>query len=1472
MTRKRRRAALLCILSALLGASASGQLGAPLAAKPSGALLSLASLFDPSTGVTRDTNGDGLSDSVAARIIVASEPCVEDVQAAATIAARLGFETTALSLPVVLTDSSLTKPEDVALPILVGRGNAFIRKLAERGDIDLNALGPGQGLVSLVRSPMGGPDGVAVVGADDKGTLNAAMELGARLPRLWAMAGIDIAGIETQAAGYLRRIGFAGLKPAVVSVVVDADRRGVAVATLVLPIGQNQAARILRAFEDLDLAHRRGQEARTLNFANVAATRVELLAAGKSAGRVDVRRSGFNTRTLTPPLDPEEEEEFAKRMQAAQAEAEAAAAKVTADKKTGETAEKPAGAEASRAKQPESAQSSATPPPRPQAAGGAPARGESAPEAGSSPAPAAKAFDLSNAYSIDGWFGDSYMDLIPDRTETSIIVGRNGRDALGAADIAARLGLESTGITFPLAKPDEKVREAAREGNSILVGRDNRLIGELDKIGKTRLSDLQPGEGMVHVVPRAFGQMTATVVAGADQAGSDAASAYLARRVPYLWDTARGAASLDDLVNEATDFLQARGGAGQASMMLGELRSVLDDLKDKTVESVEAKLFLSHLDPGLDAFVESRIEAALKHAKVKVSSQRTTDPVPSFEEKIDIPWEVDEFWTRFRTEVLPKTGAGAKVEIELRVSEPPDLRRDLASQIRAELVEAGAASPRVRVLSAYKQGFHWLTEEVIPPLRGRGVRSVRMKVAEHKPDLGRRYRFYQVPTRWVHELYPIDEIMQRELGLPLNAFSIELADAPEDIYEFEAFDGSGRSVHRASFSPRIVEREYLDKFPGWSRVEVTTGWLTASVDGKKVSDGRIQTDPERFWDYYQSKVLSRIHDSVMKLTGGRPTPDKQPFHRDLDVEIWMSEPDYRLGLDEEQVSSLEALHEDIYFVTLDFYTALGRTAVRQRLASPGKILPIIHPARPGKPGQARILYAANASARPKLELTYMEKDAKPVKVTREVARIDATAPIPLRAIVRKDSVREITLQVEARDDREAGRAIDALDALVELRRAGVYKTTFSWEKVESIAFDIVLKDGGARRIVTATDTRHQSNVHRRPARPAHPLVTWDHIIGPDESEKLVAALAAYPEVAAYRAGRSFRERDISVMEITLPAGGELVSLAKATTFKPTIFLAGRQHANEVSSTSHTLRLAELLVTDPAYHEILEKVNVIVQPVENPDGAEIAFELQKLTPTHMLHAGRYSAVGSDVGSGTAGGVPLPESLVRGRVWRDWLPDIYLNLHGYPSHEWVQPFAGYVPPGFRPYLLSRGWYTQLSALRDPRYPAFAEFAEAIRDAIVREINADPDVRAMNLRHQSRYRRWAFGFQPHVYPEEIYKDTMFYFTNPETGVATGSRRAPVPAAPRPGSRPSMNAWPHVTYLNSGVSESPDETAQGDWLPLVIKPGLSFVMANIKYLRDGRYEVQRIEEDSGSDGAARTVLRVRPVLPPRVTTRPTT
>ena len=63
-----------------------------------GEMPGLASIYSLAAGAVRDTNGDGLADAVVARVVLPAEPAIEDVQAAANIAGRLGFETTALTL------------------------------------------------------------------------------------------------------------------------------------------------------------------------------------------------------------------------------------------------------------------------------------------------------------------------------------------------------------------------------------------------------------------------------------------------------------------------------------------------------------------------------------------------------------------------------------------------------------------------------------------------------------------------------------------------------------------------------------------------------------------------------------------------------------------------------------------------------------------------------------------------------------------------------------------------------------------------------------------------------------------------------------------------------------------------------------------------------------------------------------------------------------------------------------------------------------------------------------------------------------------------------------------------------------------------------------------------------------------------------------------------------------------------------
>jgi hypothetical protein len=388
-----RTAAILAGLALLLIGPASTR---PSGQTPPALVTDLVTLFGPA-GIVRDVNSDGLADSVAARVIVPTAPSVEEATAAANVAARLGFETSSLTLPVVLRDRDVAQGKAIELPILIGRGNSVVQRLLSKGELSLAALAPGQGLIAVVPSPLGGADGMAIVGGDDKGTLAAANVVAARLPRLWNMTGITLTAVADQVSRYLSARGITS-RPLVTSVLVDSDRRGLAQVTLRAPVPSAALARAEQSLADLDRMHRRGLEPQTLNFAEIARTTIELWADARTSRTVDVFRAGLNPRTLTPPIDPNE----------------------LATDSPGER--------------------------------GRPA--EDAP--GAQPA---RPFDLATAFSLNGWFGDGYVDLIPDRADTTIVVG-GGSDALSAAHIAARLGLE-TPCPLPVRRMTYGMRRAS---------------------------------------------------------------------------------------------------------------------------------------------------------------------------------------------------------------------------------------------------------------------------------------------------------------------------------------------------------------------------------------------------------------------------------------------------------------------------------------------------------------------------------------------------------------------------------------------------------------------------------------------------------------------------------------------------------------------------------------------------------------------------------------------------------------------------------------------------------------------------------------------------------------------------------------------------------------------------------------------------------------------------------------------------
>ena len=142
---------------------------------------------------------------------------------------------------------------------------------------------------------------------------------------------------------------------------------------------------------------------------------------------------------------------------------------------------------------------------------------------------------------------------------------------------------------------------------------------------------------------------------------------------------------------------------------------------------------------------------------------------------------------------MPVIRPGALVDIDLRLSEPSTIRRNLASEIH-ELLKSLGASPTstIRVLCAHKQGYGWIDEEVKPHL----TKATRIRILFR--ELEGDSESLDSPDRWLHELYPIDEVLARDLELPVDSITFECAPTTaKHIYEVVAEDASGNVVAHA---------------------------------------------------------------------------------------------------------------------------------------------------------------------------------------------------------------------------------------------------------------------------------------------------------------------------------------------------------------------------------------------------------------------------------------------------------------------------------------------------------------------------------------------------------------------------------------------------------------------------------------------------------------------------------------------------
>ena len=1368
--------------------------------------------------ILQDRNQDDVIDFVRARIVLPARPSAAEVAAAANVASRLGYETSALDLG--LAAATAQPPAAYDVPAIVIGNPAW---LGAEATARRTELGPGQGaLVFLPPGSLLRAGGWQLDANDASGLLAIASYTSGRYPSIWGLRAQSHSDVVDRVQRYLVQEGATGVEVLLDRIVVDDARPGVSRVQL-RALGQGDAAYrvIAAALARADSALRDTTFARTLGQRDTAGGRNRIRP--QDLQFTDLHRIDVVFESLGAALAPP---------------------RPTIHLLPARPWGTRPGTEYTNRESPD--------------------------------------FTLSDLYTIRGLYRDTNQDLIPDRTDALLSL-HNGDAPTSIVDLAARVGLETAGMRLPFVDVDRQRDYLPDEGFPIAVGNAHYHVNRLLREGKVHTG--AEGEGFLEFVKGGFNKRNGLVIEGDVRAIGD----YMSKRMPYLWEYGKGNFELRQVEDDVRRFFQAKDGASQVALAVNKTRTWLDRLSGKTIDSVSIELAAREAPARLDAFMRDVVRAKLPNAKIDAQSFATGFGVGKtiFREDVEIPWEVDEFRKIFRDQVLPKLNAQSRGRIELRVSESPEVRsrvqKEITDALTAKGVQAGAFD--VSVLSAYKQGYSWLHDRVLPRLKGQPVGRIEINYLTLKDSKEVRWQEIEADTRWLQELYPVDAVMAKELGIPDSLITFTAVQTTKPIYSVRALDRTGKVIFEDTFDPKYVIRPFFDLFPEYESIRVTTGWLSVEANGATVLDQRIRTDPETFWDHFQQQTYKRLIDYALDVQNGRPSPANAPYFDELRVDLTLSEPNYRVGVDEEVISSLEALHEDIYFETLTLFTLLGQRYGVGDLAYLGRVLPYIQPGGDGKPGRARITLTGKDRGVPELVLTYRERGQQPVKQRYALSALPVDPP-KLRGIGvmnGAEQMERLLFEVIAIDSvdrfeeykaRSSENAIDRtflpttlvtsmVDNLRELQRAGLFESALSYDRVRAMQFRFIVRDtmSSHQRLNTLERSRNPRSTRNptlesalRDPRSAirDPLVQWDTPIPPVESDSIMARLASFPVVNAYYLTKSFLGQNVFAADFLPPHDARYISQAKLNALKPTLFLSGRQHANEVSSTSHILKLGELLATDSTYTKLLKKANVVLHPITNPDGARVAVEMQRVNPDFMLHAGYLGALGVDATSG--GGNPdaiYPESQVRPKLMDTWLPDIYVNMHGYPSHEWVQYFAGYSAwvrsrsGAQRSWWLPRGWFIPgFSWVDDARYPEIRKAQFAILDSIAAAITSMPEGNAMNKRLYARYQK---------YGKQETEDFREYFHN---GVLVSLALRGQPVA---GAITANN--PRINYI-SITTEAPDETARGDWLKLVASQGLAHSSALLRYLATGTNEVKR-ESTEYDTFVIRSVARKRPILP---------
>lgn len=968
---------------------------------------------------------------------------------------------------------------------------------------------------------------------------------------------------------------------------------------------------------------------------------------------------------------------------------------------------------------------------------------------------------------------DKNLDQLPDYLNLKIVLPNNCDNStlLAICNFAFRFGMEMTEINTNI------IADENSDGNLLkFVDSDETKIEIVEKEDKNIIIVSGRGEKL------------------------EKFSSYICQNLPIILN----GKTLIDVVKEMLDAFDMRNLDGQLAYA-------------KDVSKIYNGEITAYVSPEID-FKSKNIDYVNdKFANIEFKNHKGLKPI--YEKNYDLKWEVDEFRERFSA-ILDQISKNDNIEIYAALSESDDVRRNLENELNRLVLEKGAKLVKNQIVCAYKQGFSWLDEFVSEEIKNDDIESIDIKfkpflpegqteikddykgatpsynnIGEENPD-----NWFDIPIRFLQELYPIDDILSEKLNLNREVIKFSAYSEDKDITYCAKVFLKSNECKTFEYKVRYSERPYLDEYKSMGKVHPSTGYIKVVKNNKILIDERIKTDLENIWDIYQGEVLPECLEFAKKKTDNQVNTKNQPFFAQLRLDITASEPEKKLTCREDMISSLNSLHEDLYFVGSDYFKNYGVKNNKEIIDAPGLILPVLK-TKEGKPEFKVTLYD-QLEKEPCIKydgkILKSKYDRKSTSLYLKEIKLEENKIIAsFMTNIDDDSLVKSYLELLQDDVLDISKDLYGIDR-IEISN-GYFNISADIKEKEHIEKDLSIED---------------INIYE------------NELIGYEQYIEIIEQLKRVKGLKVYKAANSYMGRKVYVVEFE-PKEEGYISRVKRINNLPSEIINSRHHANEVSSTNSAFMLIKELLTNKKYKDLPDKINLSIIPMENVDGSAIHYELQKDNPNWKLHVARFNSIGKEFYYEYFNVDTIhTEAMAFTNLWEKWLPDIVVDNHGVPSHEWEQQFSGYTSPSYKGFWLPRALlYGYFWVVTDEEYKDNYLLNKKIEDVIADSVQKNEEITKFNKEWISVFEKFAHAWMPNLFPADYYRDMINYWI-----YFSYDKNHRYPSIKIP--------W--ITTV-SYTSEVADETAHGEYLNTCAKAHKEHDLAVIDMLFESEINFDR-------------------------------